>query len=218
LKNLLKLFFAGLVISLIGSLPIGMLNIAAIHIGNFVGKNQAILFALGAIAVELIYVRITLYGIELLEKHKQSLNLLFKFNNLLILTFAFYNLYMFFYPTIKQKTYPFIYTNYYLYFFIGMLLNSINFLQVTFWSGFNILLYRKNILINKNIYIYVYLLSISIGTFICFILFIYGGGLIQNIMQENKSIYHLLVFALLLVLLVYQKVKIKKKSYVSVKI
>jgi hypothetical protein len=52
-----KIFFTGMLISFLGSLPLGTLNVAAMQIGITDGYTAAILFSLGSLLVEMIYVR-----------------------------------------------------------------------------------------------------------------------------------------------------------------
>ena len=58
---LLKIFFTGMVVSFIGYLPLGTLNIAAMQISVSDGVMAAMLFSFGSLLVEIIYVRISLY-------------------------------------------------------------------------------------------------------------------------------------------------------------
>ena len=55
-----RLFVTGLFISFLGALPMGTLNISSMQIAITDGYYPAVLFALGALLVEMIYVRMTL--------------------------------------------------------------------------------------------------------------------------------------------------------------
>jgi len=59
-----RIFFWGLLISFLGSLPLGTLNVAAMQIGIQESIQNAIWFSVGALLVEMIYVRISLVGID----------------------------------------------------------------------------------------------------------------------------------------------------------
>jgi hypothetical protein len=60
--KLVRIFFTGLFISFLGTLPLGTLNIAAMQIAVSDGVAPALYFVLGALIIEIIYVRISLVG------------------------------------------------------------------------------------------------------------------------------------------------------------
>jgi threonine/homoserine/homoserine lactone efflux protein len=51
---LLKIFFTGMLVSFLGSLPLGTLNIAAMQISVSDGIYAAILFSVGSLTAEII--------------------------------------------------------------------------------------------------------------------------------------------------------------------
>ena len=59
-----KIFTAGMVISFLGSLPLGTLNIAAMQIAVQETVRRALAYALGVAIVEILYVRLSLKGID----------------------------------------------------------------------------------------------------------------------------------------------------------
>ncbi|MEJ0104480.1 MAG: LysE family transporter [Bacteroidota bacterium] len=61
-----------MLISFLGSLPLGTLNVAAMQISVTEGARQAILFAIGSLLAEVIYVRISLVAIDWIRKQKNS--------------------------------------------------------------------------------------------------------------------------------------------------
>ena len=68
---LVKVFFWGMIVSFLGSLPLGTLNVAAMQISVQESVQNAILFSLGSLLVEMIYVRISLVGINWVRKQKK---------------------------------------------------------------------------------------------------------------------------------------------------
>ena len=69
---LLKVFFWGLLISFLGTLPMGTLNIMAMQIGIQESTQNAIFFVFGTLLVEMIYVRISLIGINWIQKQDRA--------------------------------------------------------------------------------------------------------------------------------------------------
>src|SRR6476660_123973 len=71
--KLLRIFLTGMFISFLGTLPLGTLNISAMQIAVSDGIRPALLFALGALLVEIIYVRISLVAMNWVTKQKKLL-------------------------------------------------------------------------------------------------------------------------------------------------
>ncbi|HSB94394.1 MAG TPA: hypothetical protein VLC28_14825, partial [Flavitalea sp.] len=62
--KLFRVFVSGMFISFLGTLPLGTLNISAMQISVSDGIRPALLFAVGALLVEIIYVRISLVAMN----------------------------------------------------------------------------------------------------------------------------------------------------------
>lgn len=65
-----------MIISFLGSLPLGTLNIAAMQIGIQESIQHAILFSLGSLLVEMLYVRLSLVGIDWVRKQAKLMNIM----------------------------------------------------------------------------------------------------------------------------------------------
>ena len=72
--KMLRIFATGLVISFLGTLPLGTLNIAAMQISITDGIAPAMYFVLGALLVEVIYVRVSLVAMKWVMSHKNLLS------------------------------------------------------------------------------------------------------------------------------------------------
>jgi threonine/homoserine/homoserine lactone efflux protein len=68
MKQLTQIFWVGAVISFLGSLPLGVLNITATQLSVENGISAAFVFATGAMIVELIYVFIILRAMNWVSK------------------------------------------------------------------------------------------------------------------------------------------------------
>src|SRR5450759_5097330 len=69
--KLARVFFLGMMISFLGSLPLGTLNILAMKISVEEDIKNAIYFSCGSLLTEMIYVRISLVGIAWIRKQKK---------------------------------------------------------------------------------------------------------------------------------------------------
>src|SRR5258708_40114501 len=88
MQKLLRVFLWGLLISFLGSLPLGTLNVAAMQIGIQESIQSAIYFSLGSLLVEMIYVRISLIGVDWIRKQEKLMRLMEWATVLIILALA----------------------------------------------------------------------------------------------------------------------------------
>ncbi|MEJ7675315.1 MAG: LysE family transporter [Chitinophagaceae bacterium] len=63
--QLVRVFYWGMIISFLGSLPMGTLNILAMKISVEEGIRNAIYFSFGSLLTEMIYVRLSACGCKL---------------------------------------------------------------------------------------------------------------------------------------------------------
>ena len=76
MQKIIKIFSWGLVISFLGSLPLGTLNIAAMQIGIQESIADAMYFSFGSLLVEMIYVRISLVGIDWIQQQEKLMKIM----------------------------------------------------------------------------------------------------------------------------------------------
>src|SRR3954447_1269127 len=76
MQHLVRIFFSGMIISFLGSLPLGSLNVAAMQISIADGYFHALSFAAGMLLVEIVYVRISLVAMDKIRKHEKILKAL----------------------------------------------------------------------------------------------------------------------------------------------
>ena len=100
---LLKIFFTGLFVSFLGSLPLGTLNIAAMQISVSDGVTAAMLFSLGSLVVEIIYVRISLVAIDWIRKQEKILKALEWVTLAIVLALAISSFYAALHPSVKEN-------------------------------------------------------------------------------------------------------------------
>jgi threonine/homoserine/homoserine lactone efflux protein len=74
--RLAKIFLIGMLISFLGSLPLGTLNIASMQISISDGVLQAMLFSIGSLIAEMIYVRLSLVAMDWVRKREFLFKLL----------------------------------------------------------------------------------------------------------------------------------------------
>src|SRR5262249_43377765 len=86
--NLIRLLAWGFLISFLGSLPLGTMNVTSAQISIDKGTGPAIWFAFGSMMVELIYVRLLIELVQAMFKKKHVLLFFEWVSSLLILILA----------------------------------------------------------------------------------------------------------------------------------
>ncbi len=182
---LLKIFFTGMLVSFIGSLPLGTLNIAAMQISVSDGVTAAMLFSIGSLIVEIIYVRISLVAMDWIRKQEKVLKALEWVTLLIVSALAFSSFYAALHPTVEKN---FVLDSPLPKFVLGVVMCAVNPVQIPFWFGWSTVLFSKKILLPRNDHYNSYILGIGVGTFIGNCIFIFGGLLIASKINNNQHI------------------------------
>ena len=74
--KLWRIFFTGMMVSFLGSLPLGTLNVAVMQISISEGLKAAVLFSLGSLTAEIVYVRLSLVAMDWVRKQQKLFKIL----------------------------------------------------------------------------------------------------------------------------------------------
>ncbi|MFV8270628.1 hypothetical protein ACNQGP_11935 [Flavobacterium sp. GT2N3] len=208
----LKNIFIGFLVSFIGSIPLGYLNVIGFEIYSKQGMNSLVFFLLGVIFVEMFVIYFTLIFAKQLVKNKKLIKIIdfFAIFFLLILGYSFYSNSS---QTIGQHG---ILEKYAMYspFFIGIFLNCINFLQVPFWTGWNLYLMNGNYILTVKKLKLFYVSGTLIGTFFGMLtLILILNSLSQNTTSFSKYVMPIIIPSFFVVLAFVQMIKVYKKYY-----
>ena len=173
MSKIIRIFFWGLLISFLGSLPLGTLNVAAMQIGIQEGITDAIYFSIGSLLVEMIYVRISLVGIDWVRKQQKLMKIMEWVTLAIIIALAIGS----FIAAAKggDAAKNVLLQNNMHRFLLGMLMCAINPVQIPFWFGWSTVLFTKKILEPNKTQYNIYILGIGIGTLLGNCVFIFGG-------------------------------------------
>lgn|GEM_PF-590011 len=175
----LNLFLAGLVISFLGALPFGTLNLTAFKISVSGAPADALWFAFGAILVELLMVRLTLLRQFRIRLNRKWMLFILP-STILLLSFLAWNSFSSQGDSSAGTESFFNFSELRSAFLFGILLSFFNPLQIPFWMVWNTVLKQKKLLSNTRFKNFLYLGGIGLGTFIVFLLFIFAGSLIME--------------------------------------
>src|SRR3954469_9762274 len=190
MKQLMKVFWWGALISFLGSLPLGVLNVTATQLSVNNGVSAAFGFAVGAMSVELVYVCITLRAMNWVSKRIKLFRLFEWVTTALILALAINSMIA---AVNMQKNSSIVPAESAHAFFSGMLLSALNPLHIIFWFGWSTILIEKKILqTNKTNYNF-YTIGIGLGTIAGFAVFIYGGSYIIHQLLFNQTLINWII-------------------------
>lgn len=162
--QLLKNAIVGFIVSFLGSIPLGYLNVVGFQVYKRVGLTDTIEYLLGVICIEFIVIFSTLLFANRLMNNKKLLQFIEGFSIVFMFILAFI-----FYSSSKNATTIALFDDIYVDttpFLLGVYLSFFNFIQLPFWLSWNLyLLNGKFIEVSKNRK-YFYLLGTVSGTFI----------------------------------------------------
>ncbi|MEP7110350.1 MAG: LysE family transporter [Ferruginibacter sp.] len=173
MTKIIRIFFWGMLISFLGSLPLGTLNVAAMQIGIQESIKDALWFSTGSLLVEMVYVRISLVGIEWVRKQQKLMKAMEWITLAIIVALAMGS---FIAATREGGGAKNVLLNNDMHrLLLGMFMCAINPVQIPFWFGWSTVLFTKKILEPKPSHYNFYIVGIGIGTLMGNCVFIFGG-------------------------------------------
>lgn len=176
-----------MLISFLGCLPLGILNVAVMQISVSDGVGPAIWFSLGALMVEMIYVRLSLVAMDWVRTQKRLFRWLEWITVLILVALMFSSFVAALSTTEKENA---VLSSTLPRFWLGVVMSALNPVQIPFWFGWSTVLFTKKLLQPRNDHYNTYISGIGIGTFIGNMLFIMGGLLLVGLLEKNTHIIH----------------------------
>ena len=213
---LLKILFTGLLVSFLGSLPLGTLNVAAMQISVTDGIYSAMLFSVGSLIAEIIYVRLSLVAMDWILRQKVFFKILEWVTLLIVLALAAFSFYAALNPSsvhenkILSSQMPKI--------LLGFTMSALNPVQIPFWFGWSTVLFSKKILLPQNNHYNTYIIGIGMGSFIGNLVFIFGGQIIADRIKNNHGILNWIIGSIFAITALIQVWRMMRKKDVMHKI
>lgn len=215
-----KPILLGFIISLMGALPLGYINVISLQILLEQGNWATVSFIFGIIFIEFFVLKIVSRIAKWLVEQKKLVLFIDVFTIIFFLAIATYffsninNTKNFSLSALELATYPF---------FLGITLNTFNFIQWPYWSGIYVFLFREEKLNqdakSQNWFVF----GALVGTMVGMLVFAHTGKyiLVENKIEIGKYINT--IFALLFLILgVAQLVKLifknRKSTFLKVEI
>ena len=201
MQQFFRVFFWGMLVSFLGSLPLGTMNVTVTQISVQTGVPDGFAFAWGSMVIEVIIVRIALLTMKWITgQHK-----LFRFLEYITISVilflsiasfvAAYKMSGFASPLPIRSLDPFWW---------GAFLSLTNPLHIPFWIGWSTVLMNKNILRHDPVEYNWYVAGIGLGTLLGFAIFIYGGNFLVTMIQQHESPLNCVIGGVLLITAIIQ--------------
>ena len=214
MKKLSVVFFTGMLVSFLGSLPLGTLNIAAMQIGIQESLQNALWFSLGSLLVEMAYVRLSLVGIAWVRKQQKLMKVMEWITLAIIIALAIGSFVAATKGNADAKN--ILLENNMHRFFLGMFMCAINPVQIPFWFGWSTVLFDKKVLEANNSNYNFYIVGIGIGTLAGNCVFIFGGRWMVNKIANSQQYLNWIIGGIFAFTALIQLIKILiKKDGVS---
>jgi len=155
----LKNIGVGFLVSFIGSIPLGYLNVVGFQVYEKSGLSPTVLYLLGVIIIEFFVIYFTLIFAKRLAANKKLTKYIEGFSIVFMFVLAYV-----FYSSANAKS-DFSTTYNYAPFFLGIVLSCLNFIQIPFWTGWNLWLLNGQYIEVSGGRKYVYVLGTIAGTF-----------------------------------------------------
>lgn len=209
--SLLLIFFTGMLISFLGSLPLGSLNVSAMQVAITENTKNAIQFSLGVALVEIIYVRLSLQGIDWILANQQLFYILEWVTVFIFIIMAASS----FWAASKKNTTTtnILFNNKMNRFWLGFTMSAINPVQIPFWFIWSTYLLTNKILLPVALHFNLYTAGIGIGTLTGLALFIFTGRRMLNKLNTSHRILNIIVGIVFIVSAALQLYRVVYKPF-----
>ncbi|MBC8154956.1 MAG: LysE family transporter [Bacteroidetes bacterium] len=201
MPTLLTNFTFGLLVSFLGTLPLGVLNITVMRVSLRQGLRSALQFALACALVELVYSYLSVELTQSLIAYPALKPLTDGVAALTLLGMGIYYIRKQSTPMTDQRTIP--------PFYLGALLSVVNVVAFPFWILYTTLLQAKGYVgIMNNALIMLYVLGIALGTMAGLLPFIFGSRYLSRWVTAHQHRFDRIIGLLFVVLSLCQTLTI----------
>ncbi len=211
--SLIKIAVTGLLISFLGALPLGSLNMAAMQIAIAESKRKALAFAIGVALVEIIYVQISLQAMDWVMAHQQLFTSMEWITVMIFLVLAGSSFWVAFKKQGAAKN--ILLNNSINRFWLGLSMSAINPVQIPFWFIWSTYLLSNKLLLPSQAQFNSYTMGIGMGTITALLVFIYAGSWLVNKLNASQKMIHIIVGIVLLVSAIIQLYRVINTAYIS---
>jgi threonine/homoserine/homoserine lactone efflux protein len=158
---------------------------------------------------DIFYIYITLLAMRWIQKQKKIFKALEWVTLLIVVALAAANFYAALHPAVQKNV---VLSNPVPRFLLGLVLNSINPMQIPFWFGWGTVLLTKKIIEPRWKHYHFFTAGATVGMSAATLLFIFGGRIIADKISNNQDIVYFIIGAIFSVTALIQIWKMVKKK------
>lgn len=205
----LKNIFVGFLVSFIGSIPLGYLNVIGFQIYEKSGMQPTIYYLLGVICVEFLVIYFTLIFAKKLAENTRLTKYIEGFS----VVFMFVLAAVFYFGSNSKTDYAASFN--YSPFIFGIVSSGLNFIQIPFWTGWNLYLLNGKYIEVTNARKYFYVFGTVAGTFCGMLVLILSlHYFATNVDFVAKYLMKIIIPLVFLLLGIFQGIKFYKKHFI----
>jgi len=185
--ELIKVFFIGALISFLGQLPLGNMNLTATQISVQENFKSAWKYGIGIVIVEIIYLRLALTGMDWVVEHKQLFAIMGWITVVMFIGLGI----MAFVIARKQTTAKkgMLLNNKMDRFLLGVVVSGINPAQIPFWFIWSTQLINSKALEPTTSQFNLFTAGAGLGSLAGLAVYIHGGKwIIEKLKTSNKKL------------------------------
>lgn len=213
--KLLRVALTGLLISFLGSLPLGTLNVAIMQLSITDGIAAALWFGLGSLTAEVVYVRLSLIAMDWVRQQKKLFRFLEWITLGIVVALAVASFYAAIHPSVQKNV---LLSSTLHRYWLGLFMSALNPVQIPFWFGWSTVLFSKGILQPKPAQYNAYIAGIGLGTLLGNCVFVFGGLLLAEKLNSNQNILNWVIGGIFLLTAIIQIVKMVRHKDVEYRI
>lgn len=183
--ELVKVFFIGSLISFLGQLPLGNMNLTATQISVQENLKSAWKFGIGIVLVELIYLRLALTGMDWVVENKRLFTIMGW-----VTVVMFIGLGIFAFVIARRRTSAkkkgLLLNNQMNRFLLGIIVSGVNPAQIPFWFIWSTQLINSKALQPVTIQFNLFTAGAGLGSLAGLALYIHGGKWVINKMKTTN--------------------------------
>ncbi len=208
IKNIL----VGFLVSFVGSIPLGYLNVVGFEIYSIRGLLTTVCFLSGVILIEFFVIFFTLIFANKLAENKKLTKYIEGFSIIFMFILAF----IFYFSASKNAnaSNEFSHFGYWGTFTTGLVLSCLNFVQIPFWTGWNLYLLNGKYIEVSNARKYFFVFGTVAGTFCGMLTLILSlHYFASNVDFLSKYLMQIIIPLLFVGLGIFQAIKFYRKYY-----
>lgn len=190
-----------MVISFLGSLPLGPLNLITTYVSVSKGTGAGFAFAVGCILSELIFVRLAVISLEWISRRRQLFKVLELMTILIILSLAGFSFIAALRQTGFTSAMP---ANIKFPFWSGVTISALDPMKIPFWFLWSTFLIGNKILVSQSKFYNYYVAGIGAGSLFGFLIFIYGGNYLIDTFKHHQDTVNWMIGSILLITVILQ--------------